>query len=108
MPCMGLTETAGGGWNDGYRMGGKGAGRYRYANMQELMEKLDIKSYEIVTEGLSGDRKFPMWETSDGGHFCCGCRMERSMNGRKRRLIEMRKADSIGIPMCRPRCFRKL
>ena len=32
VPCMGLTETAGG-WNDGCRMGGKGAGRYRCANM---------------------------------------------------------------------------
>ena len=71
---------------------------------RELMEKLDIKSYETVTEGLSGDRKFHV-ETSDGGHFLLRLSAGTEYERKKTAFDRMRKADSIGIPMCRPAAF---
>lgn len=71
---------------------------------RELMEKLDIKSYETVTEGLSGDRKFHV-ETSDGGHFLLRLSAGTEYERKKTTFDRMRKADSIGIPMCRPVAF---
>ena len=61
---------------------------------RELMEKLDIKSYETVAEGLSGDRKFHV-ETSDGGHFLLRLSDEAEYEQKKAAFDRMRKADSI-------------
>lgn len=68
---------------------------------RELMEKLDIKSYETVTEGLSGDRKFHV-ETSDGGHFLLRLSAGTEYERKKTTFDRMRKADSIGIPCAGP------
>lgn len=68
---------------------------------RELMEKLDIKSYETVTEGLWVTGNF-MWRLQAAGTFCCGCRKERSMNGRKRRLIECGKPTTLAFQYAGP------
>ena len=68
---------------------------------RELMEKLDIKSYETVRKVCRVTGNF-MWRLQTAGTFCCGCRLERSMNGRKRRLIECGKPTALAFPCAGP------
>lgn len=53
---------------------------------RELMEKLDKKALKQLRKVCRVTGNF-MWRLQTAGTFCCGYRMDRRMNGRKRRLI---------------------
>ena len=76
---------------------------------RELMEKLDeFYASENKYVAMKQLRKVCrvtgnfMWRLQTAGTFCCGCRLERSMNRRKRRLIECGKPTALAFPCAGP------
>lgn len=76
-------------------------GQNEFRLYDEIKAKLDIVTFHLVSEGLSPDKKFYI-ETSDGRKYLLRV-SERSEYERKRTVYDiMKKADEIGVPMCRP------
>lgn len=67
----------------------------------EMKEKFDIAKFDLVTEGLSDDKKYHI-ETLDGKQFLLRVSNISEYERKKTIFDIMKKADDLGVPMCRP------
>jgi aminoglycoside phosphotransferase (APT) family kinase protein len=67
----------------------------------EMKEKLDLTKFDLVTEGLSDDKKFCV-ETSNGKRLLLRVSNISEYERKKTIFDIMKKVDDLGVPMCRP------
>lgn len=67
----------------------------------EMKEKFDITKFDLVTQGLSDDKKFCV-KTSNGKCFLLRVSNISEYERKKTIYDIMKKVDNLGIPMCRP------
>jgi len=68
---------------------------------REVKEKLGITKFDLITEGLSDDEKICV-ETSNGKRFLLRVSNISEYKRKKAIFDIMKKADNLGVPMCRP------